>query len=412
MLVHLVVLLGSSWSAGRWSRCVDRRAADGPQMTGRCASRPLFLDRQPRSARLVERNIFVYRHGWLIILSGFFEPLFYLLGIGFGLGALVGTITGPGRRADHATRLFVAPALLASAAMNGAITESTFNFFFKLNYNKTFTSILATPLSPGDVAARRARLGAHPRRALRHRLPGRDGRPGPGVFAVGDPRGPGGAADRVRVRGRRDGRDVVHEDVAGLRPDPARRPAAVPVLGRRSIPVETYPRGAPVHRPAHAAVPGRGPHPLAVGRRHLADPAGPRRVPRRHGLDRAGRRRAGSTCCCSSSRWPRRIERGAGGADRRDRRLPALPAARRLARAGRAREGRAVPRRAVLGPAGAGLRRPGRRGSCSSGWRRRRTAATGRAGSSPAMRRATSCGRRSTPSGSPTGRSAGAPTTG
>ena len=36
--------------------------------------------------------------------------------------------------------------------MNGAITESTFNFFFKLNYNKTFTSILATPLSPGDVA--------------------------------------------------------------------------------------------------------------------------------------------------------------------------------------------------------------------------------------------------------------------
>jgi lipooligosaccharide transport system permease protein len=36
--------------------------------------------------------------------------------------------------------------------MNGAITESTFNFFFKLNYNKTFTAILSTPLSPGDVA--------------------------------------------------------------------------------------------------------------------------------------------------------------------------------------------------------------------------------------------------------------------
>ena len=36
--------------------------------------------------------------------------------------------------------------------MNGAISESTFNFFFKLNYSKTFTSILATPLSAGDVA--------------------------------------------------------------------------------------------------------------------------------------------------------------------------------------------------------------------------------------------------------------------
>jgi lipooligosaccharide transport system permease protein len=49
-------------------------------------------------------------------------------------------------------QLFVAPALLASAAMNGAIAEGTFNFFFKLRYNKTFDSILSTPMSPGDVA--------------------------------------------------------------------------------------------------------------------------------------------------------------------------------------------------------------------------------------------------------------------
>ena len=39
-----------------------------------------------RSLRLVERNIFVYSHTWLVLLSGFFEPLFYLLSIGFGLG--------------------------------------------------------------------------------------------------------------------------------------------------------------------------------------------------------------------------------------------------------------------------------------------------------------------------------------
>ena len=104
-----------------------------------------------RSLRLVERNLFVYRHGWLILLSGFFEPLFYLLSIGFGLGALIGTIPGPaGEPIPY--QLFVAPALLASSAMNGAIMESTFNFFFKLNYNKTFTSILSTPLSAGDVA--------------------------------------------------------------------------------------------------------------------------------------------------------------------------------------------------------------------------------------------------------------------
>ena len=104
-----------------------------------------------RSLRLIERNLYVYKHGWLVIVSGFFEPLFYLLSIGFGLGALIGTIPGPGGE-PIPYQLFVAPALLASSAMNGAIAESTFNFFFKLNYNKTFTSILSTPLSPGDVA--------------------------------------------------------------------------------------------------------------------------------------------------------------------------------------------------------------------------------------------------------------------
>ncbi len=112
---------------------------------------PTFLIGSRRSARLVERNLYVYRHNWLMIFSGFFEPLFYLVGIGFGLGALVGTLTGPGG-APITYQAFVAPALLASAAMNGAINESTFNFFFKLNYSKTFSSILATPLSPGDIA--------------------------------------------------------------------------------------------------------------------------------------------------------------------------------------------------------------------------------------------------------------------
>ena len=112
---------------------------------------PSFTLGSRRSMRLVERNLYVYKHGWMILLSGFFEPLFYLLGIGFGLGALIGMIPGPGGQ-EISYQLFVAPALLASAAMNGAINESTFNFFFKLNHNKTFTAILSTPLAPGDIA--------------------------------------------------------------------------------------------------------------------------------------------------------------------------------------------------------------------------------------------------------------------
>ena len=207
----------------------DHRAPAGARMTAlRVVPGLAFGSR--RSLRLIERNLYVYKHGWMVLLSGFFEPLFYLLGIGFGLGALIGTIPGPdGQPISY--QLFVAPALLASAAMNGAINESTFNFFFKLNYNKTFTAILSTPLSPGRHRPRRARLGADPRRAVRDRVPGRHARARAVRVAVGDPAAARGAARRVRLRGGRDGRHVVHEDVAGLRPDPARRPADVPVLG-------------------------------------------------------------------------------------------------------------------------------------------------------------------------------------
>jgi lipooligosaccharide transport system permease protein len=104
-----------------------------------------------RAALLIERNVYVYRRGWLVLLSGFFEPLFYLIAIGLGIGGIVGDITGP----DGALipyPLFVAPALLATASMNGAIAESTFNVFFKLNYQKTYDAVLATPLGAGDVA--------------------------------------------------------------------------------------------------------------------------------------------------------------------------------------------------------------------------------------------------------------------
>jgi lipooligosaccharide transport system permease protein len=112
---------------------------------------PPLLFGSRRALHLIERNLYVYRHGWLVVFSGFFEPLFYLLSIGFGLGALVGTVPGPGGR-PIPYQLFVAPALLASSAMNGAITEATFNFFFKLRYQRTFDAILSTPLNVADIA--------------------------------------------------------------------------------------------------------------------------------------------------------------------------------------------------------------------------------------------------------------------
>lgn len=112
---------------------------------------PLFGLGRLRAWRIVERNMLVYSHTWMVLLSGFFEPFFYLLSIGFGLGRLVGDVAGPGGQMIPYA-LFVAPALLAASSMNGAITESTFNFFFKLNYDKTFASILTTPMSAADIS--------------------------------------------------------------------------------------------------------------------------------------------------------------------------------------------------------------------------------------------------------------------
>ena len=91
-----------------------------------------------RSRRLVQRNLLVYKRGWMVIFSGFFEPLFYLLGIGYGMGTLIGDIPlADGRSIPYAA--FVAPALLAQASMNGAIAESIFNVFFKLNFSRRTT---------------------------------------------------------------------------------------------------------------------------------------------------------------------------------------------------------------------------------------------------------------------------------
>jgi lipooligosaccharide transport system permease protein len=104
-----------------------------------------------RASRVVERNVMAYRHGWVVVASGALEPLFYLLGVRVGIGRLVGTVPGPGGRVVGYIS-FVAPALLASSAMNGVMYDTTFNFFFKLRYSKTFDSMLVTPLGVNDVA--------------------------------------------------------------------------------------------------------------------------------------------------------------------------------------------------------------------------------------------------------------------
>ncbi len=111
------------------------------------------LTAQPRrfggGLLIVERNVLVYRRTWMILFSGFFEPLFYLFFFVYPLQRFYGDVTEGGEVIEYAA--FVAPALLAASAMNGAFYDAT-NVFWKLRYGKVYDAMLSTPVGPKDVA--------------------------------------------------------------------------------------------------------------------------------------------------------------------------------------------------------------------------------------------------------------------
>lgn len=114
--------------------------------------RPLRALYAGNARSVMQRGWFATRSTtWAVIASGFFEPIFYLLSLGIGFGALVGTVTTEGGQ-EVPYAAFIAPALLATAAMNGAVYDSTWNVFFKMHFAKLYEGMLATSLGPLDVA--------------------------------------------------------------------------------------------------------------------------------------------------------------------------------------------------------------------------------------------------------------------
>jgi len=112
----------------------------------------LARDSGRRAVSVMERNVATLRSAyWVVMVSGFLEPLLYLFSIGIGVGALVGDLPLPGGRVVPYAE-FVAPAMLASSAMTGALSETTFNFFGKMKFMRLYDGILATPVRPIEVA--------------------------------------------------------------------------------------------------------------------------------------------------------------------------------------------------------------------------------------------------------------------
>ncbi|MDZ5076845.1 ABC transporter permease [Nesterenkonia sp. HG001] len=87
----------------------------------------------------------------VIFLSGFLEPVLFLTSFGLGISPMISGIeAADGGEMSYAA--FIAPALLAVSAMNGAVFDSTWNVFFKLKITKLYQSMMATSLGPLDVA--------------------------------------------------------------------------------------------------------------------------------------------------------------------------------------------------------------------------------------------------------------------
>lgn len=103
------------------------------------------------------RNFTVYRHTWMMnILPNFFEPVFYLLGMGLGLGMYVSRTEisgiGPAYSGEYAFLVFIGQGLLAASAMNGSVFEATYNMFVKMYFGKLYDAFLSTPAQLQDIA--------------------------------------------------------------------------------------------------------------------------------------------------------------------------------------------------------------------------------------------------------------------
>ncbi|MBC8275052.1 MAG: ABC transporter permease [Chloroflexi bacterium] len=101
-----------------------------------------------RFIRVWQRNRDVFFGLWHAEAPGFLaEPIIILLAMGLGLGAYVGLVDGQ-RYIE-----FIVPGLIAGYAMFSANFECTYGSFFRMEYQKTFDAIIATPLNIEDVTA-------------------------------------------------------------------------------------------------------------------------------------------------------------------------------------------------------------------------------------------------------------------
>ena len=92
-----------------------------------------------------------YRRTWRgSIYSSVLSPLLYLGAMGVGLGTLVDA-HGTASLGGLSYLTFLAPGLLAAAAMQAAVEESTYPVLGSVKWRRTYYAATASPLRPADL---------------------------------------------------------------------------------------------------------------------------------------------------------------------------------------------------------------------------------------------------------------------
>lgn len=92
-----------------------------------------------------------YRRTWRgSIYTSFLSPVLYLGAMGLGLGKLVDA-HGTARLGGVSYLAFLAPGLLAAAAMQSGIEESTYPVLGSVKWRRTYYAAAASPLRPADI---------------------------------------------------------------------------------------------------------------------------------------------------------------------------------------------------------------------------------------------------------------------
>jgi lipooligosaccharide transport system permease protein len=101
--------------------------------------------------RVVQRNALVYKRVWRgSLFSSFVQPTLFLFALGMGVGTMVDA-GGAGLPGGVTYAEFLAPGLLAAAAMQAAAFESSYPVLGKMTWDRNYEAITATPLRVADL---------------------------------------------------------------------------------------------------------------------------------------------------------------------------------------------------------------------------------------------------------------------